>query len=788
MLKHTLLIIYRNFQRFKSSFLINLIGLSTGLTCSLLIYLWVSSEWKMDKFHEKSDRLYQVMESKEIAGGTEVGEGTAGLLAETLAAEIPEIEYSAAVIEDYGLLTISAGDKHIKERVRFAGKDFFSIFSYQLLQGVEKRVLADKNSIAISESVSKKLFGNVENIIGKTIILEHDRRFIISGIFKDTPSNSSKQFDFVVPFEAYKSMDGSWVLEWNNYGPSTYIVLKEGTNPELFNAKIKQFMSSKVKSSERNLFIRPFSEGYLYNKYENGIKAGGRIEHVKLFAIIAVFILLIACFNFMNLSTAKASRRLKEVGVKKTLGANRETLIIQYLGESFLITLSSVITALLLALLLLPVFNSIVGKQLEISLNAELLLSALLITALTALFAGSYPALYLSGFKPIAILKGKIKTSTGELLVRKGLVVLQFTLSVIFIAAVIVVHRQIEYVKTKNLGYDKENLIHFQMEGNTDRDIKNFETFISEVKNIPGVINASSIGNNIVGEGKSITGIDYWPGKDADKKIDFNAVGVYYQMLETLGVEMKEGRTFSQNHASDNAGIIFNEAAIKIMGLKNPIGQTVKFRGTDRTILGVAKDFHFESLHEKVKPVFFTLFDNLNKFVVRIQPGKEKDVIEKLNAYYKEFNPDFPLEYKFVDQEYQAKYQAEQTISVLSKYFAAIAILISCLGIFGLSAFTAERRQKEIGIRKVLGASNLSAFHLLSGEFSRLVFTAIIIALPLSYLIINHWLNAFAYRIDLNLWHFVAAGFGALVVAWLTVGFQVFRAAFENPITSLRSE
>lgn len=786
MFRHNLLVIYRNFKRFKSTFFINLTGLSAGLACSLLIYLWVNDELNVDKFHEKDSQLFQVMENRVQAQGILTAQSTSGSLAETLKSEMPEVEY--AISSKLFAATLSAGNNDFKSKGRYAGKDIFNMFSYGLEQGDANQVLNDKNAIVISEKLAQNLFHTTQNIIGKSVEFEHEKQFVVSGIFKGTPSNSSEQFDFVVSFEQYKDKYPN-SIKWGNSGPDAFVLLKSGADVDQFNKKIANLV--KVKSNgevtHRTPFVRPYSSGYLHGKYENGLTAGGRIEYVRLFSIIAVFILLIACINFMNLSTAKASGRMKEIGIKKAIGAYRETLIYQYLGESMLMTFLSLFLSVLIVLLFLPQFNEITGKDLTLHYDPKLVFSLLGVVIVTGLISGSYPALYLSGFNPVSVLKGKLNISVGEVWARKGLVVFQFTVSVILIVSVIVVYKQVGFVQSENLGYNKDNIVYFTREGKMGDDAK-METFLSELKNTPGIVNASSIGHDMTGHNSGTFGI-WWEGKADDNKTEFENVGVNYEMMQTLGIQMKEGRLFSKDFSADSSKIIFNEAAVKFMGLKDPIGKTVKLWGDDMQIVGVAKDFHFESLHEDVKPLFFRLSQGDTYIIMaKIAAGQEKPVLASMGELYKKYNPGFSLDYKFLDQEYQTQYAAEQRVASLSKYFAGLAILISCLGLFGLAAFTAERRLKEIGIRKVLGSSVFSIVYLLSSDFTKLVIAAVTIALPVSYLITGYWLQSFALHISLEVWYFLGAGAAALCIAWLTVGMQAVKAANVNPLECLKSE
>lgn len=792
MFRHNLLLAYRNFLRYKSTFFINLIGLSTGLACALLIYLWVNDELRVDKFHEKDSQLYQVMHIVQTPNSIQSFEGTPGLLARSLAEEIPEVVSAVAVRPSFnhkGILSIE--DKHIKASEQYVGKEFFNIFSYQLIQGDKYQVLTDKYSVVISDELARKLFNTIENVIGKTVEWNHDDlsgSYLISGIFERPPSNSSAQFDILFNYELFLEKRSNF-LSWENSNPATYIILKEGTNVDQFNEKIAGFIKTKLPTSNSTLFLRQYSDKYLYGQYENGIQAGGRIEYVRLFSIVAIIILTIACINFMNLSTAKASRRLKEVGVKKAIGADRKTLIIQFLSESMMMAFLSLLLSLILVVLVLPQFNNITGKHLTFAFGLNIILSVLGITSFTGFISGSYPAFYLSGFRPATILKGggapgKLNTSTAALWMRKGLVVFQFTISVIFIASVLVVSKQLSFIQNKNLGYDRDNVIYFTNEGKV---LESFETFLSEVKHIPGVVNASSFANNLTGSHGGTSGVN-WEAKNPDEAIDFGNLEVGYDFIETLGIEMAAGRTFSREFGADSSSIIFNEAAIESMGLQDPIGKTIKLWGQEKRIIGVVKNFHFESLYEEIKPCFLQLYPVSNKTMVKIQEGSEAETLAQLQQFYQEYNQGLPLDYKFLDDDYQVLYASEQRVTVLSRYFAGLAILISCLGLFGLAAFTAERRLKEIGIRKVLGSTDWGIAYLLSNDFTKMVVTAIVIALPLSYFIAKNWLESFAYRIDLELWYFIGAGLVALLIAWFTVGLQTVKAAKVNPTQCLKDE
>lgn len=787
MFRQNLHLVFRNFKRFKTTFFINLIGLSTGLACTFVIYLWVQDELGMDKFHEKDARLFQLMEHQQHTGSIRVTDSTPWLLADALEAEMPEVEYAVVATPTYWFSgqTLSIDNKDpVKANVKYASENFFNVFSYNLVQGDKDKVLSDKTSMAISEKLALKLFGTTGNVLGRTVMYEHDQVFKVTGVFSSLPPNCSEYFNVVLPDKVITDLHPD-VTGWGNSGPNTFVVLKQGTNVADFNRKIAGYISTKVPERNRTLFATKYSALYLFGNYENGVQSGGRIEYVRLFSIIAVFILVIACINFMNLSTAKASRRIKEVGIRKVAGAGRGTLVFQYLAESLFMTFLGVVLAVLVVDLILPEFNLITGKHLELTFSGDTLIALSCILVFTGLASGSYPALYLSGFNAAVVLRGKVNLSFGEAWARRGLVVFQFSLSVILIASVVVVYRQIQFLQHKNLGYNKDNVIYFPMEGKITSSL---ETFLAELNKIPGVIKASSTSESIISDGNT-TEIG-WEGQDPDTHIPFAVRPVNYEVIEMLDLDIVQGRSFSRAFSTDTSAVIFNEAGIEAMGLKDPIGQQITLGdGSKFTIIGVVKDFHYESLRSKVAPLFFALKPQYTRqIMVRIAAGNETSTIASLQKFYQQYNPGFPFDYRFLDADYQALYGSEMRLSILSRYFAGIAILISCLGLFGLAVFTAERRRKEIGIRKVLGSSESRIFYLLSRDFIKLVFIAIAIALPSSYVLTKQWLDGFAYKTQLAWWYFASAGILALLIAWLTVGAQAIRAARVNPTQCLRDE
>ena len=787
MFLHNIKIAFRNFQKDKSTFLINLIGLSIGLTCSLLIALWVWDELSVDKFHEQDDQLYQAMIHHHHADQIITGEYTQGLLGEALVTEIPEVEMAVTSSESIPTpVILDNGNQKIKSFGQFSSPNFFKLFNYELLSGDKNTVLNDKKSIVISDKMAMKLF-NTTAAIGKVLnwqLLHFDGDVTVSGVFKEIGSNSTNQFDFILPFPIFKDLLGP-SINWDNFNSRTTVRLQANTDVEKLNSDLKDFIKTKNKNTISTLFLQPYSERYLHGKYENGKLIGGRIEYVRLFSIIAIFILMIACINFMNLSTAKATRKLKEIGVRKTIGANRKSLMAQYLSESVLTTLFSLFIAIILVHLLMPSFNSLTGKELGFPWQLPMIGGVLGLTIFTGLLAGSYPALYLSGFKPAKILKGTSNKLTSGTLVRKGLVMFQFALSVIFIVAVSIIYQQINFIQTKNLGYNRDNIITFPKEGNAGNQL---ETFLTQMKNIPGLVNASGTQHTIVAGGNTTGGLQ-WEGKNPNDVIQFTNMTVYYDYIETMQIEQVAGRSFSKEFGSEKGNLIFNETAIRRMGLTDPVGKTIKLWGEDAKIIGVVKDFHFESLHEKVDPMFLMLDpEYLMTVVARIESGKERETIGRLEDFYKTFNPGFSLDYTFLDTSYDAEYKAESRISILSRYFAGLAIFISCLGLFGLASFTVQQRMKEISIRKVLGASVAGLVGLLSRNFLALVLIAFLLASPIAYFLMENWLDAFAYRIDIPWTIFIWTGLIIISITFLIVSYHITKAALTNPVESLKED
>ncbi len=774
----------RNFQRHRTQFLINLIGLTTGLICAFFIYLWVQDEYSIDKFHENDDQLYQVMKMEVYNDERTVSLATPGLLGESLRADFPEVKYSTTTTWIRPAL-LSHENTFVRENGYHAGEDFFNIFSYPLLIGDRNTVLKDRTSICISRKLATTFYGSVENAVGQTLQYGEVQQFTITGVFENISKKSTYVFDFVLPLQDFLDQ-ANWANDWANTGPRTYVVLQEGTDPQTTSNKITDYLKTKVADNKTDLFLKKYSDQYLYGRYTNGVPDGGRIDYVRLFSVIGVFIIVIACINFMNLSTAQASRRAQEVGIRKAIGAGRGGLIGQYIGEAVLTAFIAMLLCFVFVFVLLIPFNEITGKSIILSFTPELIIVSILTVVITGILAGSYPAFYLSHFLPVQVLKNRISNSAGEIWARKGLVIFQFSLTVMLIVGVVVIHRQTQNLNNKHLGYERDNVVFFPQDGGIfDRT----ETFFNELRDIPGVVSAGGTNHELLGRYSTTPGVK-WEGIETEERILFERFWVDYDFYETMGFKLAAGRWFNKDYSTDSSKIIINEAAAKEMGFSSEqaIGKNITlWEGFNFEVVGILKDFHYMSLHESVNPAYFRLEETSN-VAARLQAGREKEALEGIEALYKKYAPGYIFNYSFLDQSYQELYQSEQRVSTLSSFFASVAIIVSCLGLFGLTAFTAERRIKEIGIRKVLGASVSSVVMLLSKDFIQLVLISIVIALPLAYFFMQEWLAQFAYTTDLSIWIFLGAALAALVIAWITVSIQTLKAANINPVECIKDE
>ncbi|MBX3255552.1 MAG: ABC transporter permease [Chitinophagaceae bacterium] len=792
MLKNYIKIAWRNLVRNKSFSVINIIGLALGLTCSLLITLWVQDERSVDHFHANAGRLYHVYERNYYDGKTDAGYATQGLLAVELKRVVPEIEYASGF--EYASApgtqnTFAAGNKVNKMTGFYADEDFFRMFTYPLLQGSAANALSAPGGIAISRKMAENFFGGAQQAFGQLLRFENQEELKVTAVFENVPAHSSQQFDFLRNWKDFERANG-WINNWGNASPSTYVQLRKGARGDVVEKKIRDFIyryQKKDPSFRVELALQPYAEKYLYSNFSNGYISGGRIEYVTLFTVVAVFILLIACINFMSLATAQSEKRAKEVGLRKVVGASRFSLIQQFVGEAILITLFSIVIALTAALLLIPMFNQLTGKQLSLPVSDPVFwFGIVVLIIITGLVAGSYPALFLSSLKPVKVLKGGLKFNWKSSFFRQGLVVFQFVLSMVLIIGMIVTYRQMNYIQSKNLGYDRENLVYIPIEGEL---IDKYSIFKQRAAILPGVLNVSKMRNSPTIIEHHTTSIS-WPGKPENQTVSFADAVVGYDFTKTMKLQVKEGRDFSKEYGADSLSFILNETAVEKMGLQQPVGQTISWGNRKGPVIGILKDFHFSSMHYSIDPLILRLDENWSwgTILIRTKAGDTRETLSALKKLCKEINPAFPFTYQFSDLEFDKLYRSEQVVSKLSNYFAFLAIFISCLGLFGLAAFTAAQRTKEIGVRKILGASVESIVTMLSGSYIRLVVIAMLIAFPLGWYIMNKWLEQFQYKAGIEWWVFIVAGAVALGIALLTVSYQSIKAALANPVKSLRME
>ncbi len=789
MIKNYIKIAWRNIWKNKTFSFINIMGLALGMACSLLIMLWVQDELNMDGFHTNSPQLYTVYERQYHDGKVHVYYSTPVLMADEMKKVLPEVKNACSV--DYGYInTFEVAEKTIKMEGIFAGADFFKMFSFPILQGNTEGSLNNPNSIAISRKMAEIFFESPEKALGKTINYEDTTALTISAVFENVPEATSKKFDYVINWDLFVK-ENPWGKDWGNNSVNTYLQLRSDADVAQFSSKIESFIDNYNKEQDPNfklrLSLQPYAEGYLHNKFKEGQLDGGRIEYVRLFSIVALFILLIACINFMNLATARSSKRAKEIGIRKVVGAMRRSLMGQFIGESLLLTVFSVVIALLFVIFILPNFNIMTGKNLVLPITQPTFWLTLLgLTVITSFIAGSYPAFFLSSFNPIRVLKGTLKFDSSTIFLRKGLVVFQFGLSILLIIGMIVIYNQVEFIQNKNLGYNRENLIYVPLEGELSKNYAIIKETLSKTGSVKSTSLISQVPTNI----GNTTGSVGWSGKDPNVNIQFTFTSTSYDLVKTMDLQLLEGRDFSKDFVTDSVGFIVNEAALQRIGYKNPIDQPLRMWEKQGKIIGVVKDFHFQSLHDPISPLIIYLRPKWvsGNILVKTEKGKTKEALADLEKICKELNPKFPFTYKFADDEYAKLYKSEQMISSLSRSFSFLAIFISCLGLFGLITFTAEQRIKEIGIRKVLGASVTNIIGMLSKDFLILVAFAALIAFPIAWWLMHRWLQDYAYQVPISWWIFALAGIIAMLIALLTVSFQAIKAAVANPVKSLRTE
>lgn len=783
MLRNYINIALRSAFRQKGFAAINIAGLSIGLVCSFFILTWITDEVSYDRFHKDGNRIYQVWRHMITDSRIDTWPSHGQPVAETMKAEVPEVEeITWSMLSQQFVLT--NGENSFRQSGGYASPAFLKIFSFPLIKGDPDEALQDVSSIVITDRLARTLFGQDwqlrDDVIGKSITIDHRKEFTITGVLNDIPTNSSLQFDVLLPTKDFTDRLGI-ADAWYYMCFHVHAKLHEGSSPEQVDAKIADLFVKHDEGEGTTLFLKPFEDVYLYSTYKDGQLVGGRIDYVRIFSVVAVFTLLLACINFMNLATARSSRRAREIGVRKVVGAPRRALIMQFIAESVGMTVVSLVLALAIFFVLLPAFNSLTGKQLALDdLN---LWGTVAITAIVGILSGSYPALYLSSFNPVVALKSSFKQRAGNVTFRKGLVVFQFAISVTIIVATIGVFLQLEHIRTSNLGMDRGGLIFVQREGVLkDR----LDMITVELLKRPGISGVTISGQDPLNVRNNTTSVG-WLGKQPNSNPIFFIVNAGYDYVSTMDMKMAEGRDFSRSHY-DSSNYLVNEVSAQLMG-GDVVGKKIKVYGDEGTIVGVVKNFSMNSLYSAVSPTVIRFAPkSSSRLYVRANAGETSEALASLKTVCEQFNPGYPFEYQFLDQVFEQTYRSEVVMGKLANIFAGISIVISCLGLLGLAAFTVEQRMKEVGIRKVLGASAAGIATLLSQDFVKLVLFGVLIALPLAGYFMSQWLQDFASRIDMPWWLFAVAGVSALLVAIATVSFQSVKAAMANPVETLKRE
>ena len=785
MLRNYIKIAIRSLLKHKLYSGINVFGLALGMACALLIGLWVRDELSYDRFWPDAKDIYFVRFNSEYQGEIFTNFVTPGPLQEAIAKDIPEVD--AVTKTDWGRdYLVKVDDRKAKEFGHFATSAFFDVFDLPALQGNPKAALAQTNQIVVSRKLAEKFFPNGQ-ALGKTLQLNNDKFYVVGAVVDNLPTASTIQFDWIVN---WKVQEQDWQTKWGNNSFMTYARLNPNTTQAQAEASMKLLYKRHApkEHSDNVAMLQPLTDLHLYRDYKNGKPVGGRIEYVRIFSVVALFILLVACINFMNLATARSAIRAKEVGVRKVVGALRSSLIGQFMSESILTSLLAVILSLLLVRLALPTFNTLFDKQLTLSLTEPLLWQLVAgLVLITGFVSGSYPALFLSGLQPIRILKGRLQAGSGPALFRRTLVVFQFGLSMFLIIGMLAVSRQMKFFRTHNLGLDRENVITIPLEGELDSD-KKLDVVRRAVSQLPSISSVSTA-NMLPIDVQSTSGDLQWPGKEPNMATSVAAMSIGSEFVKTMNIKLIAGRDFRADSPADSSNYLINEATAKLMGMRDPVGKEVTFWYGKGRIVGVMKNFHINSLHQAISPLILTYTPrNTSHLLIKARPGQTQQALTDLDYLVKSINPNYPFTYHFLDEAYEKLYRSEQQVQELVNYFGILAVLISCLGLFGLAAFTAEQRTKEIGVRKVLGASVASIVSLLSIDFLKLVLIALVLASPLAWMALDKWLNSFAYRDTLPWWLFAVAALLAVVVALTTVSYQSIRAALVNPVKSLRSE
>ncbi len=794
----------RNFWKSKGYSFLNIFGLAIGIACAGLIFLWAEDEFSFDNVHLKKDRLYQVYVNSKMDANTFTMNSTPRPMGAAMQKEIPGIKNTARYSDFGGRLLFNVSkDNALFAEGHFTDPSLFNMFTFHFIQGDPKNPFPQLYSLVITESTAKKFFGDERNVIGKTVRADYKHTYTITAVIQDMPANSSLQFEWLAPFEVTyaeaKEMGYSIndALDWGSYGPITYVELDDHANLNKINQSLKDFIQRKKADEKNQTFLFPMKDWRLYDDFANGKQTGGgRIQQVRMLSLVAWIILIIACINFMNLATARGEKRAKEVGVRKVLGSGKKRLVLQFMGEAFMMAAIATVIAVMIASLSLPAFNELMQKNLVLDLaKPSHIIFLFAIMTVSGLIAGSYPAVYLSSFNPVTVLKGgKIKSDRATF-IRKGLVVTQFAVSVIFIISTLVVYMQIQHVKNRDLGFNRNNLIEIHPEHDISKDFVRIKSDLFHT----GMIENAALADHQTLYGGDTDNHYKWAGKSPSNEVSIAHRNVSPEYISTSGMQIVEGRDFRMDTASERNHVIINQSMEKMMGKESAVGKIIQTSRnnpegvlTNLTVIGVVKDYVFGNVYDGQAGRLIILCrppEYQNMIYVRIKAGTPVDQsLAKIAEVIKKDDPTYPFEYRFVDEQFNQMFQSETQTSKVSTIFASLAILISCLGLFGLATYTAERRIKEIGIRKVLGASITGITTLLSRDFLKLVAVSCVIAFPIAGWMMHNWLQGFEYRISISWWMYVIAGMVAMLIALGTVSFQAIKAAVANPVTSLRSE
>jgi len=788
MFKNYLKIAFRNIVRHKAFAAINIVGLAIGMACSIFILLWVQNELSYDRFHKNANEIYRITAN---AGDFKGAVNCAGMPAE-LKARMPVVK-SYVRLSHQSTNVFEVGNRKFEEKnVFYADSTFLQVFSFTLIKGDPQTALQRSDGVLITEDMAKKYFGR-EDAIGKVLKKDNNSNVVVTGVLANIPSNSHLQFDFILPMSSIAQINKDLKTNtWNNFNYYSYLQLDKNFKAtrqaiEDLNNQIGKIFKEHNTQVKADFHLQPLTAIHLHSNYNVDLPGHGNAQYVNIFFIVALFILAVACINFMNLATARSARRSKEVGLRKVIGAGRKQLIAQFIGESLLISFIALLIAVCFVWLLLPVFNDLAGKQLSIQVLDGKIIAILLCIALsTGLISGSYPALFLSGFKPVKVLKGNMKTMGGNLVFRNALVVVQFVVSIILLAGTAVVYRQLTFIKNMNLGFDKSNLLYVPMIGEMWSKQQALKTELKQNLLTANYTIIDDLPTNLTSGSVNVQ----WEGKEPSSQIVFPTLYVDEHFTDVFEMKILSGRSFSTNFKADTNNYILNEKAVQLMGMNvsDAVGKPLSLDDTKGTIIGVVKDFNFKPIQQPIEPLIIGLNRWGGTAVVKTQPGKTEATIKALGKISADLNPAYPFSYGFLDQDLANLYKGEQQMGNLFNVFAILAIFISCMGLYGLSAFMAEQRTKEIGVRKVLGASVFNVTYMLSAGFTRLILIAIVIAVPIAWFAVNSWLKTFAYRIDISWAIFLVASLSALLIAWITVSYESIKAAHANPVKSLRTE